>query len=295
MVARNAMAAVFAVILTVLDATLVGKILIVDEVTPPTVFTVGKSAVPPKSFVNLILPFTLAVASGVAVAAIPEATPELNAACTNSVVAICVVFVPSAAVGATGVPVNVGDALFAFKAISAIFAVMLDVLAAMAVVLEVILEVFAAIETVFAVILAVLDVTLVFKVTISFEFVVIFAALMPILFVFVAMFVALVAIAAVFAVILEVLDVTLVSKAAMLFVFEVILDVLDAIFEVLVVTVAGNVEIVDELTPPILLTVGKSAVPPKSFVNFILPFTLAVASGVADAAMPEATPAVNAD
>jgi hypothetical protein len=114
-------------------------------------------------------------------------------------------------------------------------------------------------------------------------------------FVFVVMFVALVAIAAVFAVILEVLDVTLVSKAAMLFVFEVILDVLDAIFEVLVVTFAGNVEIVDELTPPILLTVGKSAVPPKSFVNFILPFTLAVASGVADAAMPEATPAVNAD
>ena len=241
MVARNAMAAVFAVILTVLDATLVGKILIVDEVTPPTVFTVGKSAVPPKSFVNLILPFTLAVASGVAVAAIPEATPELNAACTNSVVAICVVFVPSAAVGATGVPVNVGDALFAFKAISAIFAVMLDVLAAMAVVLEVILEVFAAIETVFAVILAVLDVTLVFKVTISFEFVVIFAALMPILFVFVAMFVALVAIAAVFAVILEVLD---------------------AIFAVFVVTAPGNVAMVAELTPPtLLIVVGKVPVP----------------------------------
>ncbi len=28
-------------------------------------------------------------------------------------------------------------------------------------------------------------------------------------------------------------------------------------------------------------TVGKSAVPPKSLVNFILPFTVAVASGVA--------------
>lgn len=88
MVARNAIAAVFAVILAVFDATLVGNVPIVVELTPPTEFTVGKSAVPPKSLVNLILPFTLAVASGVAVAAIPEATPELNAACTNSVVAI---------------------------------------------------------------------------------------------------------------------------------------------------------------------------------------------------------------
>lgn len=87
-VARNAIAAMFAVILAVFDATLVGNVPIVVELTPPTEFIVGKSAVPPKSFVNLILPFTLAVASGVAVAAIPEATPELNAACTNSVVAI---------------------------------------------------------------------------------------------------------------------------------------------------------------------------------------------------------------
>lgn len=78
---------VLVVILAVLEATNVGKVLIVEELIPPTVFTVGKSAVPPKSFVNLILPFTLAVASGVAVAAMPEATPEFNADCTNSVVA----------------------------------------------------------------------------------------------------------------------------------------------------------------------------------------------------------------
>ena len=82
-VARNTISAVFDVILAVLDATLVGNVLIVVELTPPTVFTVGKSAVPPKSLVNLILPFTLEVASGVAVAAIPEATPELNTDCTN--------------------------------------------------------------------------------------------------------------------------------------------------------------------------------------------------------------------
>ena len=41
-----------------------------------------------------------------------------TAAVTNAVVAICVVFVPAAAVGALGVPVNVGDAIFAFLAIS---------------------------------------------------------------------------------------------------------------------------------------------------------------------------------
>lgn len=32
---------------------------------------------------------------------------------TKAVVAICVVFVPAAAVGAVGVPVNAGDAVFA--------------------------------------------------------------------------------------------------------------------------------------------------------------------------------------
>ena len=87
-VALKAISLVFVVILDVLEAIKVGNVPIVEELTPPTVLTVGKSAVPPKSFVNLIFPFTLAVASGVAVAAIPEATPELNAACTNSVVAI---------------------------------------------------------------------------------------------------------------------------------------------------------------------------------------------------------------
>jgi len=40
---------VFEVILAVLEATVVGKVLIVDEDTPPTVFTVGDSFVPPKS------------------------------------------------------------------------------------------------------------------------------------------------------------------------------------------------------------------------------------------------------
>ena len=43
-----------AVILAVLDATAPGKVLIVDEDTPPTVFTVGDSLVPPKSPPKLI-------------------------------------------------------------------------------------------------------------------------------------------------------------------------------------------------------------------------------------------------
>ena len=39
--------------------------------------------------------------------------------CTNAVVAICVEFVSAGAVGAFGVPVNVGDILFAFVSIAA--------------------------------------------------------------------------------------------------------------------------------------------------------------------------------
>ena len=51
--------------LAVLDATKVGKVVIVAELTPPTLFTVGKSAVPPKSLVNFSLPLVVASASGV--------------------------------------------------------------------------------------------------------------------------------------------------------------------------------------------------------------------------------------
>ena len=207
--------------------------------------------------------------------------------------------VPSAAVGADGIPVNVGDAIVALKEIALAFAVILEVFEAIAFVFDVILEVLAAIDTILAVILAVLDVTLVSNAVMSFVFVVIFAALIPILFVFVAILAAFVAIAEVFAVILEVFEVILVLNVASAFVAlvisDVILDVLDAILDSAVVTLVGIFEIVDELTPPTLFTVGKSAVPPKSLVNLILPFTLDVASGVAEAAIPEATPAVKAD
>ena len=127
----------------------------------------------------------------------------------------------------------------------------------------------------------------------------ILAVFAAILVVLVVIFVLFVAISAVFAVMLEVLDVTLVSSTdsalCALAISAVILAVLELIFVSAVVTLDGKLEMVDELTPPTVFTVGKSAVPPKSFVNLILPFTLTVASGVADAAIPEATPAVNAD
>ena len=66
--------------LAVCDAIEVGSVAIVDELTPPTLFTVGAAAVPPKSFVNCIFPLVVAFASGVA----DPPTTEL----TNAVVAI---------------------------------------------------------------------------------------------------------------------------------------------------------------------------------------------------------------
>ena len=132
-------------------------------------------------------------------------------------------------VGAVGVPVNDGDAIVALNNISAVFAVILAVFAAMAVVLLVMLAVFALIALVLLVMLAVL--------------------------------------------------------ALMAVVLLVILAVLEAIN-------VGKVVIVVELTPPTLFTVGKSAVPPKSFVNFNLPFVTASASGVIEPVTFEATKAV---
>jgi len=147
------------VILAVLEAINVGNVVIVDEKTPPTLFTVGKSAVPPKSFVNFNIPITVAVALGA-----PD--PPTNAE-TNSVVAICVVLVPGAAVGAVGVPVKDGDAIVARNNISAVFEIILvsnpssEFFAL--VISAVILEVLDAISLVFVVILEVLEATLEFN------------------------------------------------------------------------------------------------------------------------------------
>ena len=54
---------VFAVLDDVAESTFDATEVIVDESTPPTLFTVGKAAVPPKSFVNCIIPFAVEVAS----------------------------------------------------------------------------------------------------------------------------------------------------------------------------------------------------------------------------------------
>ena len=68
--------------------------------------------------------------------------------------------------------------------------------------------------------------------------------------------------------------------------------VLAVLLEVAVVILEFKVAIVAELTPPTLFTVGKSAVPPRSFANFNIPFKLVVASGTAALVMLAATNAV---
>jgi len=91
---------VFAVLTDVAESTLDATVVIVDELTPPTLFTVGKSAEPPKSLVNFKIPFTLDDASG---------TDEfVILAFTKAVVAICVELFVTSAVTAVGVPVNEG-------------------------------------------------------------------------------------------------------------------------------------------------------------------------------------------
>ena len=91
---------VFGVLSDVAEFTAEATVVIVDELTPPTLFTVGASAEPPKSLVNCNLPFTNAVASGV--------IEPVTCAATKAVVAICVELVPGAAVTAVGVPVKAG-------------------------------------------------------------------------------------------------------------------------------------------------------------------------------------------
>ena len=92
---------VFAVLDDVAESTLDATVVIVDELTPPTLLTVGKAAVPPRSLVNCKIPFVVAVAS---------ATVEFKIlAFTKAVVAICVELLVTSAVTAVGVPVNAGD------------------------------------------------------------------------------------------------------------------------------------------------------------------------------------------
>jgi len=75
-----AISLVLAVILAVLEEIKVGNVAIVEELTPPTLFTTGASAVPPKSFDNCTFPFTVALASATEALVTNEAT--------NAVVAI---------------------------------------------------------------------------------------------------------------------------------------------------------------------------------------------------------------
>jgi len=91
---------VLGVLVEVAESTFEATVVIVVELTPPTLFTVGNSADPPKSLVNFKIPFTLDVASG--------ADEFVILAFTKAVVAICVELFATSAVTAVGVPVNEG-------------------------------------------------------------------------------------------------------------------------------------------------------------------------------------------
>ena len=74
---------VFAVLDDVAESTFDATVVIVDDETPPTLFTVGASAEPPKSFVSLIIPLALVVASVADI--VPDAivipAPDVKAPC----------------------------------------------------------------------------------------------------------------------------------------------------------------------------------------------------------------------
>ena len=53
----------FAVLEEVAEFTADDTVVIVEDKTPPTLFTTGTAAVPPKSFVNCIMPFSVEEAS----------------------------------------------------------------------------------------------------------------------------------------------------------------------------------------------------------------------------------------
>ena len=108
---KSPFASLFTIVLFVLLAVeafaKTSAVCIVKELDPPTLFTVGASAVPPRSFANISFPLVVVVASGVVLL--------VMLAATKAVVAICVEISPVLAVGAVGVPVKAGELNGAFK------------------------------------------------------------------------------------------------------------------------------------------------------------------------------------
>ena len=84
------------------EVILVAIFEIVEELIPPTVFTIGAAAVPPKSPANCTIPFAAVVAS---------VAEFVILALTKAAVAISVPIDASEGVGAMGVPVNLGDSI----------------------------------------------------------------------------------------------------------------------------------------------------------------------------------------
>ena len=81
---------VFGVLIEVAESTFDDTVVIVDDNTPPILFTTGNAAVPPKSFVNCIIPFAVEVASVAEIVAVvvPDTmfipAPAVNAPCFAS-------------------------------------------------------------------------------------------------------------------------------------------------------------------------------------------------------------------
>ena len=102
---------VLGVLFEVAEAISLAMVVIVEEPTPPTVFTLGRSPVPPKSPANCIIPFEFTDASGAALLATLEST--------KAAVAISVPIAASVGVVAVGVPVKEGDEIVLFVKVSA--------------------------------------------------------------------------------------------------------------------------------------------------------------------------------
>ena len=79
-------------------------------------------------------------------------------------------------------------------------------------------------------------------------------------------------------VILAVFELTALFNEVILFVLELTELVNEVILFVADVILVLNVEIVDELTPPTVFTVGEAAVPLRSPANWIIPFAFCEAS-----------------
>ena len=286
---------VLGVLFAVADAISLAMVVMVEELTPPTLITLGKSPVPPKSPVNCTIPFELTDASGAAPLAILEST--------NAAVAIWVLFASLSGVVAVGDPVKegdeiVGDTIVLFVKVSAPVKVARVPVVGKVIFVEPILV---------KVVLKLPAVVKVFAVTILPPKVIVLPVLStpvppycPVIgpvkaavpskslpYILLAVFncVVVLALPAKLPVTFPVtLPKTSPDKEAVIVpalklpLASLLTNLLAVLVDVAAVIVASIAVIVEAVTPPTLFTVGASAVPPKSLVNFNIPFVPEFAS-----------------